>query len=77
MLAEIAMIVLLDEATANSIIQSVYQRATQTGKLSTEQFEQLIRATLIGRTNGPKLGKILSILGKQRSLERIGAALIR
>jgi len=75
LLADIASVVLLDQSTANSILKSVYERAGQSH--DSEKFDQFIRAALIGRPNGPDVSKLFGILGKQRSLERIGAALTR
>jgi len=34
-----------------------------------------VRATLTGRTHGPALGEIAALLGRDRVIERLGAAL--
>ncbi|MGB1250640.1 MAG: glutamate--tRNA ligase family protein [Candidatus Promineifilaceae bacterium] len=75
LLAEFATVVLLDDATGHRIVASTQARLQASDQLSADAFQFTLRSALIGRTNGPELDKILGILGKQRTLERIGAAL--
>lgn len=75
LLAELASVVLLDHATGNSILKSLCERLNAQHGWDAAQVMLPIRAALIGRTDGAALSQVLGILGKQRSIERIAAAL--
>jgi glutamyl/glutaminyl-tRNA synthetase len=75
LVAELAHIVLLDEATAQTILQGLRQNFKENeGWQATAVFHP-IRAALTGQTSGPPLAEIMAILGKNRTLQRIANAL--
>lgn len=75
LIAEIAVVVLLDEQTAYSILQNLRHSFNRSHAWSVQELFQPIRMALTGQTSGPPLHQIMGILGKERVLQRIGAAL--
>ncbi|MCA9961279.1 MAG: glutamate--tRNA ligase [Anaerolineales bacterium] len=75
LIAELAAIVLLDEPTANTILNGLRQRGqAQHGWRPTEMYHP-IRAALTGDVNGPPLAAVMSILGKETALQRLANGL--
>jgi len=75
LVAEVATVVLLDKQTVHSILNKL--RAdfqTSHGWKATQIFHP-IRAALTGSAAGPPLPEIMSIIGKQRTLQRLANAL--
>lgn len=70
LMAELAHIVLLDSQTAAAILRNL---RNQNQQWTAKQILQPIRAALTGRINGPPLADLMTILGKQRCLERLAA----
>jgi glutamyl-tRNA synthetase len=75
LVAELAHVVLLDEATAQSILQGLRQSFKGSEGWNAPAVFHPIRATLTGQTGGPPLAEIMAILGKNRTLQRIANAL--
>lgn len=75
LVAEVASIVLLDQQTASAILQGLRQRGKETHGWGATAVFHPIRAALTGQVGGPPLPDIMSILGKQRTLQRLAAAL--
>lgn len=71
LIAELATIVLLDEATAHSILNGIRQRGQAQYGWRAPDIYQPIRAALTGDVNGPPLPAIMSILGKENALQRL------
>jgi glutamyl/glutaminyl-tRNA synthetase len=75
LVAELAQIVLLDTLTADSILRGMRARWKQRAGWGPRQVYTPIRAALIGAVHGPPVAQIMALLGKERCLERIGAAM--
>jgi nondiscriminating glutamyl-tRNA synthetase len=75
LVAELAHVVLLDEATAQSILQGLRQSFKESEGWKPPAIFHPIRAALTGQTGGPPLAEIMAILGKNRALQRIANAL--
>lgn len=75
LVAEIAAVVLLDEQTAHTILSGLHKRLKKSEGWKASQIFLPIRAALTGTASGPPLPKIMGILGKERTLQRVGAAL--
>ncbi|MCA9947379.1 MAG: glutamate--tRNA ligase, partial [Anaerolineales bacterium] len=75
LVAELAHVVLLDEATAQSILQGMRQSFKESNGWKPPAVFHPIRAALTGQTGGPPLAEIMAILGKNRTLQRIANAL--
>lgn len=75
LVAELAHVVLLDEVTAQSILQGLRQTFKESSGWNPPAVFHPIRAALTGQTGGPPLAEIMAILGKNRTLQRIANAL--
>ncbi|MEZ4594969.1 MAG: hypothetical protein R3D55_28080 [Chloroflexota bacterium] len=75
LVAELAHVVLLDEATAQSILQGLRNSFKESEGWKPTAVFHPIRAALTGQTGGPPLAEIMAILGKNRTLQRIANAL--
>ncbi len=75
MVAELASIVLLDQQTAHSILNKLRTDFKAMHGWDAPQILHPIRAALTGSTSGPPLPEIMSIIGKERSLQRLANAL--
>lgn len=75
LVAELARVVLLDEQTARSILQSMQADFSETRGWDARQVYWPIRAALTGDVRGPALHQVMALLGKGRSLERVAAIL--
>ncbi|WP_420645658.1 glutamate--tRNA ligase [Candidatus Leptofilum sp.] len=75
LVAELAHVVLLDEATAQSILQGLRNGFKESDGWQPTAIFHPIRAALTGQTGGPPLAEIMAILGKNRTLQRIANAL--
>ena len=75
LVAELAHVVLLDEATAQSILHGLRQSFNESEGWKPPMIFHPIRAALTGQTGGPPLAEIMAILGKNRTLQRIANAL--
>ena len=75
MVAEVATIVLLDEHTARSILNKLRTDFKAIHGWGAPQIFHPIRAALTGSTSGPPLPEVMSIIGKQRTLQRLANAL--
>lgn len=75
LIAELSAIVLLDEPTAQSILAGVRQSFQAGYGWSVTEIFQPIRAALTGQTGGPPLSTVMSLLGKQRALQRLADGL--
>ncbi len=75
LVAELAQVVLLDEATAQSILQGLSHSFEENKGWLPPAISHPIRAALTGQTSGPPLAEIMAILGKNRTLQRIANAL--
>jgi len=75
LVAELAHVVLLDEATAQSILQGLRQSFKKSNGWKPPAIFHPIRAALTGQTGGPPLAEIMAILGKNRTLQRVANAL--
>ncbi|MCA9973098.1 MAG: glutamate--tRNA ligase [Anaerolineales bacterium] len=75
LVAELAAIVLLDEPTAQAILDGLRRRLQAAHGWRTADVYHPIRAALTGDTGGPPLPAVLSLLGKQRALQRLANAL--
>lgn len=75
MVAEVASVVLLDEQTAHSILTSLQADLQQKHGWGKTAVFQPIRTALIGQPSGPPLPAVMSIIGKQRTLQRLANAL--
>ena len=75
LVAELAHVVLLDEATAQSILQGLRQSFKEREGWQPTAVFHPIRAALTGQSGGPPLAEIMAILGKNRTLQRIANAL--
>jgi glutamyl-tRNA synthetase len=75
LIAELAAIVLLDQATADSILHQIRADfAARAGWRAAEIFPP-VRAALTGHVSGRPLPEILALLGKQRALQRLARAI--
>ena len=75
LVAELDHVVLLDKATAQSILQGLRQSFKESNGWKAQAVFHPIRAALTGQTGGPPLAEIMAILGKNRTLQRIANAL--
>lgn len=75
LVAELAHVVLLDDATAQSILQGLRQSFKEREGWQPTAVFHPIRAALTGQSGGPPLAEIMAILGKNRTLQRIANAL--
>lgn len=75
LVAELAHVVLLDEATAQSILQGLRQSFRDSDGWRPPQIFHPIRAALSGQTSGSPLAEMMAILGKNRTLQRLANAL--
>lgn len=64
LVAEVAMVVLLDQATAQSILANLQK------EFSNEQVDALVLAALTGRTDGFSATAVMGIIGKEATLQR-------
>lgn len=71
LISELAALVLLDQASAHSILQQMRADLHEKQGWDAAQLFQPIRAALIGDTQGPPLPEIMGILGKERCLQRL------
>ncbi|MCA9993008.1 MAG: glutamate--tRNA ligase [Ardenticatenaceae bacterium] len=74
LIAELAQTVLLDAATAGSILAGLRHRLGQPHGWNQRALFWPIRAALTGRVKGPPLADIMGLLGKQRCMARLAAA---
>lgn len=70
LVAEVAAVVLLDEQTAAAILQGVQRRL----ELDDAVLETAVSSALTGQPSSVSPASLMSILGKQRTLQRFGAA---
>lgn len=75
LVASIAQMVVLDEPTAQSILNHLRDQFQASQGWSARQLFHPIRAALIGDVNGPPLHEIMAILGQERTLQRLAAGL--
>lgn len=75
LIAELAHVVLLDEQTAQSILQSMQSQFAAASGWQTRDVYWPIRAALTGRVRGPALHEVMALLGKGRCLERAAVIL--
>lgn len=75
LVAEIAAVVILDEQTARRILDNMKNTFRENQGWRTSAVFKPIRAALIGTPSGPPLPEIMGIIGKQRTLQRLGNAL--
>jgi glutamyl/glutaminyl-tRNA synthetase len=75
LVAELARVVLLDEATAESILQQLRRHFQNTRTWQARQVYWPIRAALTGAVEGPPLAEIMALLGKEQCLQRAAAVL--
>jgi glutamyl/glutaminyl-tRNA synthetase len=75
LVAELAHVVLLDEQTARSILQSMQRSFAGSFHWQAREVYWPIRAALTGRVRGPALHEVMALLGKGRCLERAAAIL--
>jgi glutamyl-tRNA synthetase len=75
LVAELAHVVLLDEATAQSILQGLRNSFKENEGWQPTAVFHPIQAALTGQTGGPSLAEIMAILGKNRTLQRVANAL--
>jgi nondiscriminating glutamyl-tRNA synthetase len=75
LVAELAHVVLLDEATAQSILQGLRTSFKENEGWNAPAVFHPIRAALTGQTGGPPLAEIMAILGKNQTLQRTANAL--
>ncbi len=75
LVAELAHVVLLDEQTAQSILQSMKSQFAAASGWQARDVYWPIRAALTGQVRGPALHEIMALLGKGRCLERAAAIL--
>jgi len=75
LVAELAAVVLLDKPTAHSILQGLRRDFKDSHGWPPPAVFHPIRAALAGHIQGPPLAQIMSILGKQRCLQRLAGAL--
>jgi glutamyl-tRNA synthetase len=71
----VATVVLLDEQTAQSILSGLRASFKESYGWNERQILQPIRAALTGATSGPPLPEIMGLIGKERTLQRLGTAL--
>lgn len=77
LVAAVAQVVILDEPTAQSILHHLREQFEAGQQWRARQILQPIRAALIGDVNGPPLHQIMAILGQERTLQRLAAAIRR
>ncbi len=75
LVAELARIVLLDEPTATHILQHLRSHFEDEQGLTAAEVEAPVRAALTGRHVGPPLAPVMALLGRERCMRRIAAAL--
>ncbi len=75
LVAELAHVVLLDEQTAQSILNNMQRQFQEEQGRETREIYAPIRAALTGRDRGPALHEVMALLGKERCLERVAAIL--
>jgi glutamyl-tRNA synthetase len=75
LLAALLPVVLLDTALAQGTLQHVRDELKARHGLAAPAVFHPIRAALTGSPDGPPLAEILDILGKERTLQRLAAAL--
>jgi glutamyl-tRNA synthetase len=73
--AQLAPIVLLDEQTAYHIVQALRASFEHRHGWAAQKILQPVRAALIGHTSGPAVHEIMSIIGKEHTLQRLATAL--
>lgn len=74
-IAELAHIVLLDEQSAQTILQQLQQRFAASHGWRAQDIYWPIRAALTGRVQGPALHELMALLGKDACLQRAAAIL--
>lgn len=74
LISELAAIVLLDQATADSILRQMRADLHAARGWKAAQIFHPVRAALTGHTQGRPLPEIMGILGKERTLQRLGRA---
>lgn len=75
LVAEVAAVVLLDDQTAHSILQNLYASFQASHGWDIERLSQPIGAALTGRVTGLPLPQVMALIGKEGTLQRLGAAL--
>jgi len=75
LIAELATLVLVDEASASAILKAILTQFKAENGLKTPEIYHPIRAALTGLVSGPPLPAIMGILGKQRCMQRLASAL--
>lgn len=75
LVAEVATVVLLDQQTAQTILNGLSSRLAEQHNWQADQITLPIRSALIGQTEGADLALIMGILGKQTTLQRLAHAL--
>ena len=75
LVAELAHVVLLDEQTAESILQNLRGQFAEMQGWTAREVYWPIRAALTGRVRGPALHHVMALLGKGRCLERAAVIL--
>ena len=75
LVAELARIVLLDEATASQILRHLQHHFVEEHDWAEEVVKAPIRAALTGRRDGPPLAAVMALLGREQCMRRIAAHL--
>lgn len=75
LVAELAHVVLLDEQTAQSILQNMKRQFAAASGWQARDVYWPVRAALTGSVRGPALHEVMALLGKGRCLERAAAIL--
>lgn len=77
LIAELAQLVVLDLASAESLVSGLRNRFLQERGWNGRYVLSPIRAALIGHVTGPTIPHLLAILGKEETLQRLAHALKR
>lgn len=75
LIAEIAPVVLLDADTARGVLERVHVVLQEKERLTPAQIDPPIRTALGGTAAGPAAPAMMGVLGKERTLRRLAAAL--
>lgn len=75
LVAELARVVLLDQATATHILRHLESHFMDEHGWTASEVKAPIRAALTGRDGGPPLPAIMALLGRERCMSRIAASL--
>jgi glutamyl-tRNA synthetase len=75
LVASLARVVVLDEMTAQALLQDLRAVMKQGYGWEAAPVYHTVRSALTGQSNGPPLAEIMAILGAQRVMQRLAAAL--